>query len=75
VLTVLIGAQVVGSAFTMLARATSPNALSPHTTFPDFSQGVMPGAASPFFWVCLLFQLIIPIGFFKFFRKEQVSKP
>lgn len=75
VLTVLIGAQIVGSAFTMLARATSPNALSPHTTFPDFSQGIMPGAASPYFWVCLGMQLIIPIGFFKFFRKEQVSKP
>ncbi|KAL1837991.1 hypothetical protein VTJ49DRAFT_3159 [Mycothermus thermophilus] len=75
VLTVLVGAQVVGSAFTMLARATSPNALSPHSTFPDFSQGVMPGAASPFFWVCLMFQLIIPVGFFKFFRKEQVQKP
>jgi len=35
----------------------------------------MPGIASPYFWVCLGFQLIIPIGFFKFFRKEQVSKP
>ncbi|KAK4154515.1 glycosyltransferase [Chaetomidium leptoderma] len=75
VLTVLVGAQVVGSAFTMLGRATSPNSLSPHTTFPDFTQGIMPGAASPFFWVCLLFQLIIPVGFFKFFRKEQVAKP
>ncbi|KAK3937814.1 alpha-1,3-glucan synthase [Diplogelasinospora grovesii] len=75
VLTVLIGAQVIGSAFTMLARATSPNALSANTTFPDFSQGLMPGIASQWFWVCLLFQLIIPIGFFKFFRKEQVSKP
>ncbi|KAK3689181.1 hypothetical protein B0T22DRAFT_168289 [Podospora appendiculata] len=75
VLTVLIGAQVVGSAFTMLARATSPNALSANTTFPDFSQGLMPGIASQWFWVCLIFQLIIPIGFFKFFRKEQVSKP
>ncbi|VBB80612.1 Putative Glycoside Hydrolase Family 13/Glycosyltransferase Family 5 [Podospora comata] len=75
VLTVLVGAQVIGSAFTMLARATSPNALSPNTTFPDFSQGIMPGAASPYFWVCLGFQLIIPFGFFKFFRKEQVEKP
>lgn len=75
VMTVLLGAQVVGSAFTMLARATSPNALSPNTTFPDFSQGLYPGVASPYFWVCLGFQLIIPIGFFKFFRKEQVSKP
>ena len=75
VLTVLIGAQVIGSVFTMLARGTSPNALSPHTTFPDFSQGLYPGIASPFFWVCLLFQLVIPFGFFKFFRKEQVMKP
>lgn len=75
VLAVLIGAQVIGSVFTMLARATSPNALSPHTTFPDFSQGAMPGVAAPYFWVCLAFQLVIPVGFFKFFRKEQVMKP
>ncbi|EFQ35820.1 alpha amylase [Colletotrichum graminicola M1.001] len=75
VLAVLIGAQVVGSAFTMLARATSPNALSPNTTFPDFSQGLMPGISSWWFWICLGFQLVIPVLFFKFFRKEQVSKP
>ncbi|KAF4841864.1 Cell wall alpha-1,3-glucan synthase mok13 [Colletotrichum siamense] len=75
VLAVLIGAQIVGSAFTMLARATSPNALSPNTTFPDFSQGLMPGIASWWFWICLGFQMVIPILFFKFFRKEQVSKP
>ncbi len=75
VLAVLVGAQVVGSAFTMLGRATSPNAVSPHGTFPDFSQGVMPGLVNPFFWLCLLLQLIIPVGFFKFFRKEQISKP
>lgn len=75
VLTVLVGAQVVGSAFTMLARAFSPNSLTPHATFPDFTQGTMPGAAAPYFWVCLGFQLIIPLGFFKFFRKEQVEKP
>ncbi|TDZ61500.1 Cell wall alpha-1,3-glucan synthase mok13 [Colletotrichum trifolii] len=75
VLAVLIGAQVIGSAFTMLARATSPNALSPNTTFPDFSQGLMPGVSSWWFWICLGFQLVIPILFFKFFRKEQVSKP
>lgn len=75
VMVVLLGAQVIGSAFTMLARATSPNALSPNTTFPDFTQGLYPGVASEWFWVCLMFQLIIPIGFFKFFRKEQVAKP
>ncbi|KAK4231915.1 hypothetical protein QBC38DRAFT_525729 [Podospora fimiseda] len=75
VLTVLVGAQIIGSTFTMLARAFSPNSLTPHATFPDFTQGAMPGAAAPYFWVCLGFQLIIPIGFFKFFRKEQVEKP
>ncbi|KAK0712424.1 alpha-1,3-glucan synthase-like protein [Lasiosphaeria miniovina] len=75
VLIVLIMAQIIGSAFTILARATSPNALSPNTTFPDFSQGLYPGVSSQWFWVCLLFQLIIPVGFFKFFRKEQVAKP
>lgn len=75
VLAVLVGAQIIGSGFTMLARAVSPNALSPNTTFPDFSQGMMPGIASKWFWICLLFQLVIPLGFFKFFRKEQVSKP
>lgn len=75
VLAVLIGSQVIGSGVTMLARATSPNALVSSTTFPDFSQGALPGAAEKWFWICLAFQLIIPFGYFKFFRKEQVAKP
>jgi alpha-1,3-glucan synthase len=75
VMGVLIGAQVVGSAVTMLARATSPNAISPNPTFPDFSQGVTPSVSYPWFWIALVMQLIIPVGFFKFFRKEQVAKP
>ncbi|ORY61497.1 alpha amylase [Pseudomassariella vexata] len=75
VMAVLIGAQILGSAITMLARATSPNKLYATATFPDFSQGLYPGVANVWFWVCLAFQLAIPIGFFKFFRKEQVAKP
>lgn len=75
VLAVLIGSQVIGSGITMLARATCPNAQYSTATFPDFSQGAMPGASEKWFWICLAFQLVIPFGFFKFFRKEQVSKP
>ncbi|KAK3382174.1 alpha amylase [Lasiosphaeria ovina] len=75
VMGVLIGSQVIGGATTMLARATSPNAVQATTTFPDFSEGILPGIASKWFWICLIMQLIIPFGFFKFFRKEQVTKP
>ncbi|KAK0725972.1 hypothetical protein B0H67DRAFT_144279 [Lasiosphaeris hirsuta] len=71
----LIGAQFLGASFTILARATAPHKDGPAAVFPDFSEGALPGLTRPFFWVCLVLQLILPIGFFKFFRKEQVAKP
>jgi alpha-1,3-glucan synthase len=71
----LIAAQILGAGFTILARATAPHKIGPAEVFPDFSEGVLPGLAKPYFWVCLVLQLVLPIGFFKFFRKEQVSKP
>ncbi|KAM7188404.1 hypothetical protein V8F33_010655 [Rhypophila sp. PSN 637] len=71
----LIGAQVLGAAFTILARATAPNKDGPGDVFPDFSEGVGVCLAKPWFWIVLGLQLILPIGFFKFFRKEQVAKP
>ena len=71
----LIGAQVLGAGFTILARATAPNKDGPGDVFPDFSQGVGVCLGKPWFWVVLALQLILPIGFFKFFRKEQVAKP
>jgi len=71
----LIAAQILGSGFTILARATAPHKIGPGEVFPDFSEGVLPGLGKPWFWVCLALQLVLPIGFFKFFRKEQVSKP
>ncbi|KAJ4412539.1 hypothetical protein N0V85_003674 [Neurospora sp. IMI 360204] len=71
----LIGAQFLGAVFTMLARATAPDKDGPGDVFPDFSAGAMPGLGRPWFWVVLGLQLILPIGFFKFFRKEQVAKP
>jgi alpha-1,3-glucan synthase len=75
VMGVLIASQIIGGLVTILARATSPNAIHAQGTFPDFTEGSMPGLASKYFWICLAFQLIIPLGFFKFFRKEQVTKP
>lgn len=68
-------AQVLGSVFTIAARASAPNAVGPGPLFPDFTFGILPGAAQPWFWVGLLLQLTICVGFFLFFRKEQLNKP
>ncbi|KAG9244410.1 glycoside hydrolase family 13 protein [Calycina marina] len=70
----LIAAQVVGSLATIAARATAPNKIGPGTVFPDFSGG-QDGLKEPAFWLGLLFQGVICIGFFVFFRKEQLFKP
>ncbi|KAK2000291.1 alpha-1,3-glucan synthase [Colletotrichum falcatum] len=70
-----VGAQVLGSIFTMLGRATAPNNVGPSTVFPDISEGVGAALANAWFWVVLLLNLFICFGYFKFFRKEQVSKP
>ena len=72
---VLIGAQVLGSVATILARATAPNKIGPGPVFPDFSVHVLPSLRQPWFWIGLVSQLLICLGFFKFFRKEQLSKP
>ena len=71
----LIAAQVLGSIATMVARATAPNAIGPGDVFPDFSGGIGNGLSTAWFWIALIMQLIICIGFFTFFRKEQLSKP
>lgn len=63
----------------MVARATAPNAIGPGTVFPnvgtwDFSQGISgsPMAAAPF-WIALICQIIIVLGYFWFYRKEQLG--
>lgn len=71
----LVGGQVLGSVATILARATAPDRVGPGDVFPDFSEGVMPGVGKAWFWVALGMQLVLPFGYFKFFRKEQVAKP
>ena len=70
----LIGAQILGASITMLARAVGPDRLGPSTVFPDFSRGARE-LGHPWFWVGLACQMIVCAGFFKFFRKEQLSKP
>lgn len=71
----LLAAQLLGTGITMLAKATAPDKDGPGDVFPDFSAGILQGISKSWFWIALAAQLVIPIGFFKFFRKEQLSKP
>ena len=75
VLFTLLAAQVIGSVATILARATAPNKVGPGDVFPDFSSNPSDGLGKAWFWVALGFQMAVPVGFFMFFRKEQLSKP
>lgn len=72
---VLTTSQLIGAAVTLIAKATAPDKNGPGGVFPDLSAGVVAGLSQPFFWVALVLQLAIPVGFFFFFRKEQLSKP
>ena len=72
--------QIIGSVCVMVARATAPNRIGPESVFPDagqwdFQQGLSgsPMASAPF-WIALACQLIIVIGYFWFYRKEQLGK-
>lgn len=72
----LIIAQILGTVITMVAKATAPDKDGPGDVFPDFSRGWSAALGGNYwFWIALGAQLIIPLGFFKFFRKEQLSKP
>jgi len=64
----------------MVARATAPNRIGPESVFPDagtwdFEGGLKgsPMASAPF-WIALACQLIIVVGYFWFYRKEQLGK-
>jgi alpha-1,3-glucan synthase len=71
--------QILGSICVMVARATAPNRISLESVFPDagkwdfqdgFSRSPM---AFPIFWTALICQLLIVIGYFWFYRKEQLG--
>jgi alpha-1,3-glucan synthase len=42
--------------------------------FPNFALGAA-GLREAGFWLGLVFQIVICVGFAAFFRKEQLSKP
>ncbi|KAJ8521655.1 hypothetical protein ONZ45_g1682 [Pleurotus djamor] len=73
--------QIIGSICVMIARATAPNRIGPGSVFPDaakwdFSDGIKGSPmASPLFWLALISQLIIVMGYFWFYRKEQLARP
>ncbi|KAF2266529.1 hypothetical protein CC78DRAFT_615044 [Lojkania enalia] len=70
----LTAAQVVGSVATIVARATSPNKLGPGPIFPNLALSIE-GLGNGIFWVALVLQGLICVGFLMFFRKEQLFKP
>lgn len=70
----LVSAQVLGSIATIVARATAPDADGPGSVFPNLVLSAH-GLKNASFWVGLLLQMLICVGFFKFFRKEQLQKP
>ncbi|KAJ5766305.1 uncharacterized protein N7511_003921 [Penicillium nucicola] len=71
----LCAAQLIGTITTLIARASAPDRDGPGDVFPDFSAGIIEGISKPWFWIALSCQLAIPVGFFMFFRNEQLNKP
>ncbi|OQD89036.1 hypothetical protein PENANT_c003G00867 [Penicillium antarcticum] len=71
----LCAAQLIGTVTTLVARSTAPDRDGPGDVFPDFSAGIIEGISKPWFWIALICQLAIPVGFFMFFRNEQLNKP
>ncbi|RDW80976.1 hypothetical protein BP5796_05674 [Coleophoma crateriformis] len=69
---VFIVAQIVGAVITIIARASAPNKIGPATVYHNFGDTFIPGV---YFWICLFCQLVICVGYFKFFRKAQLNKP
>lgn len=70
----LICAQVLGSVATIVARATAPDGNGPGSVFPNLAMS-LDGLRYPWFWITIIFQLVICAGFFRWFRKEQLTKP
>ncbi|KAL7417332.1 putative alpha-glucan synthase [Mrakia frigida] len=74
--------QCLGAVVVVIARAGSPGRLGPGTVFPDFALWdlYLDGIAQiplrfPLFWVCLICQMAIVVGYLWLFRKEQLTKP
>lgn len=66
--------QVLGSLATIASRAVGPNRIGPGPISPDISGG-LGTLAQAWFWVGLFANLLVCVGFYKFYRKEQLQKP
>ncbi|KAM0701921.1 hypothetical protein Q7P35_010831 [Cladosporium inversicolor] len=71
----LVFAQVIGSIGTIINRADGLSSTGPLPYYPSMAYNVGNGLSYAGFWICMIFQIIICIGYFAFFRKEQLSKP
>jgi alpha-1,3-glucan synthase len=74
VVPVMMVAQVLGSVTQMIAKLTAPNRDGPSSVFPAIANDIGP-LKNPWFWIGWMSQLLICVGFFFWFRKEQLSKP
>ena len=74
VLFTLVAGQILGSLTTIIAKASAPDKIGAGSVFPNFCVNPKEGLSSAWFWIALLFQLTVPVGFAVFFRKEQLSK-
>lgn len=59
---VFIIAQIIGSAITILSRATAPDKIGPGDVFLNLAGE---SVSKVWFWVCLACQLVICVGYFK----------
>ncbi|EPY51942.1 alpha-1,3-glucan synthase Mok11 [Schizosaccharomyces cryophilus OY26] len=71
--------QVIGAIASMIGRATSPCRIGPADVFLDFTSwqpkdGARILASAPF-WICLICQLGIVVGYYLFFRRENLMRP
>ena len=71
----VVAMQVVGSIATILARAVAPNKIGPGPISPNIGSDGASALLEPWFWVGLIANLLVCVGFYKFYRKEQLSKP
>lgn len=71
----LVFAQVVGSIGTIINRADGLSSTGPLPYFPSMAFNIGDGLSYAGFWICMIMQIVICIGYFAFFRKEQLSKP
>lgn len=70
----LLTAQVIGAAMTAISRGFSPARLGPGPIFPNILVDIH-NMFNAWFWIGLIMNGFICIGFFMFFRKEQLNKP